>query len=385
MRFHLWLSLKVQSAVYTRRCNMELRRRNFLGADKAGGIYGVEWDGSSSSVMTRTDDAAGFSNPNPYYAGMSGSPSSPFDTLSPWKDMERVEDAEAGSLVKIPKFWFKWTRSGSSMKLQISPSKQDGFLVSPAHADRGDGNGERDFVYVGRYHCSTNNYKSVSGVKPKVSITRGTARTNIANLGSDVWQLDYAMLWTVNMLYLVEFANWDSQATIGYGCGNNSATENSGKTDSMPYHTGTMANSRTTYATGIQYRYIEDWWANVLDWVDGIYFSSSNVYNINDPSKFSDSTNGVNTGKRTTSSGYIKTWSEPSIAGYEYAIYPNAVNGSTQSYVNDRCYYTSSGVVLYFGGYYNGQSQSFGAFYLDGHVGSSSSYSDIGCRLQKLP
>lgn len=28
-------------------------------------IYGVEWDGSSTSVWTRTDEAAGFSNPSP--------------------------------------------------------------------------------------------------------------------------------------------------------------------------------------------------------------------------------------------------------------------------------------------------------------------------------
>ena len=52
------------------------------------------------------------------------------------------------------------------MKLQISDSEQTGFLVSPAHADRGDGSGERDYVYVGRYHCGSPNFKSVSGTTP---------------------------------------------------------------------------------------------------------------------------------------------------------------------------------------------------------------------------
>ena len=71
------------------------------------------------------------------------------------------------------------------MKLQISDTAQEGFFVSPAHADRGDGKGERDKVYVGAYHCGTN-YKSTTGVKPIASITRDTARTNIHNLGSTI-------------------------------------------------------------------------------------------------------------------------------------------------------------------------------------------------------
>ena len=82
-------------------------------------IYGVYWDGTSSPAMTRTDDAADFTDPNPYYANMSGTPSSPFDNLMPWSGMEIVTDSEAGKLVKIPKFWFKWTRSNDTMKLQI--------------------------------------------------------------------------------------------------------------------------------------------------------------------------------------------------------------------------------------------------------------------------
>ncbi len=102
--------------------------------------------------------------------------------------MVRVTDAVAGELVAIPKFWYKWTKSGNSLKLQIADKETVGFHVSPAHADRGDGKGERDIVYIGRYHCNTNNYKSQSGVKPKANITRSTARTSIHNLGSNIWQ-----------------------------------------------------------------------------------------------------------------------------------------------------------------------------------------------------
>lgn len=346
-------------------------------------IWGAEWDGTSTTAWSRTDAAETFTDPQP--AVNNGNGSSPFDSCMPWAGMERVTDSEAGTLVKIPKYWYKWTRTGTKMKLQISDGEQDGFLVSPAHADRGDGSGERDYVYVGAYHCATSTYKSTTGVKPANNYTRAQFRTSIHNLGSKVWQYDYAMYWTIMMLYLVEYADWNTQAKIGYGCGNNSAAENAGLCDGMTYHTGTNAANRTTYGH-TRYRYIEDLWGNVYDWCDGIYFSSANIYCIKNPANFSDTSGGTNVGARDTSGGWISKWTEPTASGFEYALYQasGGTAGSDSTYVCDYCYYGSSGVVLYVGGYYY-QYQSHGGFYLYGDNAASYKYTNIGSRLQKLP
>lgn len=343
-------------------------------------IYGVQWDGTAATTWSRTDAAETFVNPTP--AVNNGNGSSPFDTIMPWAGMVVEDDATAGKLVKIPKYWFKWTRSGNGMKLQISNGPEAGFHVSPAHADRGDGKGERDYVYVGRYHCNTS-YKSQAGSQPAASMTRAQARSNIHNLGSTYWQYDFAMYWTILMLYLVEYANWNSQATIGYGCSPSSQKFNMGATDAMIYHTGTSAASRTTYGS-VQYRHIEGLWDNVYDWCDGIRFSGSTVYCIANPASFSDTSGGTNVGTRATSSGWISGWTNPTADGFEYALYPNAVSGSETTYVCDYCYYYASGVVLYVGGDY-GQVQYRGAFFLDGLNAASSASTSIGCRLQKLP
>lgn len=343
-------------------------------------IYGVQWDGTASTTWSRTDAAETFMNPTP--AVNNGNGSSPFDTIMPWAGMVVEDDATAGKLVKIPKYWFKWTRSGNGMKLQISNGPEAGFHVSPAHADRGDGKGERDYVYVGRYHCNTS-YKSQAGSQPAANMTRAAARSSIHNLGSTYWQYDYAMYWTIMMLYLVEYANWNSQATIGYGCSPSNAKFNMGATDNMIYHTGTSAASRTTYGS-VQYRHIEGLWDNVYDWCDGIRFSGSTVYCIANPASFSDTSGGTNVGTRATSSGYISGWTNPTADGFEYALYPNAVSGSETTYVCDYCYYYASGVVLRVGGYY-GQNQYYGAFCLSGDYAASYQSAVIGCRLQKLP
>lgn len=343
-------------------------------------IYGAEWDGSSNPAWTRTDAAAGFHDPNP--AVNNGNGSSPFDDLLPWSGMVIEDDAVAGKLVKIPKYWYKWTRNGNAMKLQISDAPQDGFLTSPAHADRGDGKGERDYVYVARYHCASN-YKSQAGGQPVTNITRAQARSSIHNLGGTYWQYDFAMYWTIMMLYLVEYANWNSQATIGYGCSPSGRKFNMGATDNMVYHTGTSAASRTTYGS-VQYRHIEGLWDNVFDWCDGIRFSGSTVYCIANPASFSDTSGGTNVGTRATSSGWISGWTNPTADGFEYALYPNAVSGSETTYVCDYCNYNASGVVLFVGGNY-GQYQSHGAFYLSGNYTASNAFANIGCRLMKLP
>ena len=343
-------------------------------------VYGVVWDGTSTTVWSRTDEAASFVNPTPYRAGATNY-GSPFDNLYPWSGMVRVTDAVAGELVAIPKFWYKWTKSGNSLKLQIADKETDGFHVSPAHADRGDGKGERDIVYIGRYHCNTNNYKSQSGVKPKANITRSTARTSIHNLGSNIWQSDIQMRMTIWMLYLVEFADWNSQKTIGKGCGNNSATENMGYTDSMPYHTGTTLASRDSYGLGTQYRYIEGLWDNVYDWGDGCYYNSNGLNIINTPSSFSDNSGGTAVG--VPSSGWPSAFTVATVAGLEWVIYPTASGGSETTYSADYWDFDASCPCLCFGGYYN-QYGDRGLFFV---YCTYASYSNayFGCRLQKLP
>lgn len=344
-------------------------------------IYGAEWDGTGATVWSRTDAAELFTDPEP--AVNNGTGSSPFDDIMPWSGMVTSEDPEAGTLVAIPKFWYKWTRSGNGMKLQISNGPEDGFLVSPAHADRGDGYGERDVIYVGRYHCGSS-YKSQTGVQPVTNITRSTARVSIHTLGDDVYQWDWATRWTIMMLYLVEYANWNSQAAIGYGCSPSGNKFNMGLTDAMQYHTGTSAASRTTYGC-CQYRHIEGLWDNVHDWVDGIYFSGANVYCILNPDDYSDTTGGTLVGQRATNSGWISAWTDPSaVDGYEWALYPDAVNGSESTFVGDYCNYSASGVVLRAGGSYV-QFQDFGLFFAYGNYAASSSFGYVGSRLHKLP
>lgn len=338
-------------------------------------IYGASWDGTSTTAWTRTDEAALFIDPTP--ALNNGSGSSPFDKLQPWAGMVKSERT-GGTMVAIPKFWYKLTQSGSGMKIQIADKATSGFSVSPAHMDKGDGKGERDVVYIGRYHCADSTYKSTTGAAQACNMTRSAARAAIHNLGTNIWQNDFALRFTLWLLYIVEFADWNSQAKIGYGCSANNSKANNGQTDSMKYHTGTTAAARTTYGF-TQYRYIEGLWDNVYDWCDGCYNNSNGLNLILNPNKFSDNANGISVG--TPSSGWPSAFSVKTAGGFPLFI-PSANSGSDGTYSCDYWYFSASYPCVLVGGF--GQSTYHGLFYIYCTTASGAS-AYFGSRLQELP
>lgn len=351
-------------------------------------IYGVQWDGTSTTSWTRTDDAASFSDPIPYVSGAS-TYSSPFDNLMPWSGMEIVDDTDAGKLVSIPKFWYKITQNPSThdLKIQIADYEADGFIVSPAHANRYDGIGERDVIYVGRYHCANTTYKSTTESKPQVYTTRANFRTAIHNLGEDIWQWDFMTRFTIWLLYLVEFANWNSQDSIGYGCGYGYSSSNwdVGATDSMPYHTGTTESNRYSYGY-TQYRYIEGLWDNVMDWVDGCYSNSNRFYFIPRPSSFSDSGNdGVPLG--SPSSGYPTQFTIQNVMGGILQFFiPTSSGGSDSTYSCDTWNFESSMPCVCSGGFYSQSDNPLNQGLFCNYARSTSyNGNEVGSRLMKLP
>lgn len=342
-------------------------------------VYGVSWDKSSNTKFSRTDDAAFFTEPTAA-VGM-GTGSSPFDDCYPWSGIEKVT-MNGDVLVKIPKFWVKVT-NGAELEIQIADKAKEGFNVSPAHTDRGDGKGERDYIYVSRYTLNSS-YKSTSGNQSVNSMTRATARSNIKSRGTGYYQYDYLTYLTILYLYLVEYADWNAQNVIGYGycASGNSGQINTGGTDNMTYHTGTAGSSRDAN-DAIQYRYIENLWGNIFQWVDGIYFTGTSINVIKNPENFSDSANGTQLSfTRASASGYVSDVGSDN-TNPEY-IYPTAVNGSPTTYCSDYNFYKSSGVVLYAGGGW-ANSGYCGVLCLSCDILASQYYSDGSARLIYLP
>lgn len=299
------------------------------------GIFGVYWDGLSTSTnntsMTRTDDAENFVDPIAYVNDGDGS--SPFDNIMPWAGMEIVQDEKGGELVKIPKFWVKITRTGTTdLKIQISPTAQTGFFVSPAHQDRGDGQGERDFVYVGRYltgYDGVQYYNSNNSVYG-YDTSGNNMKSKIEELGSEFAPLDIMTLWTIRFLYIVEFADWNSRKTIGNG--KNTLNEAKYRSEAL-YHTGTNAQDRDSEGL-VQYRYLK----NIFDTshvIAGLWSTSREIWLDKKPMNcFTNNNTASATATKIFSSSYLIGGSAypvnfTIIPNYEWLLIPSISNTLT--------------------------------------------------------
>ena len=346
-------------------------------------VFGVVWDTSNSSTaltrLTPSTDPYGLvtqsvsTEPKP--AVGTGSGSSPFDSYAPWSGMKECNLDASGTvtawkgdssfartnnytMVFVPEFYVAAKRNGTKQYFYVSDKPKNGMTKHP-------GSGK----YVGRYTIPG----SKTGVRPTANISRATARSN-AKKNGDKWHLyDFATYCAIIFLYVVEFADWDCQSKIGKGYvdDGNTSSNSGGVTDVITYHTGAKNQKTSLDAAGVQYRWIENLWGNVYQWVDGFNANGTTAYACTDPSKYADNTaNGYTNIGTLPDSGWIKDLTVTDNG----LLIPKTSGGSETTYVPDYVYSYSSGwrVLAVGGGWYDGAVAGLLCFY------ASYSSSDTG-------
>lgn len=366
-------------------------------------VFGVSWDSSNpSTALTRLTKA---NDPNklvtvdittePVPAVGTGSGSSPFDSYMPWMGMEEYTlnnetgrvSAKKGDpgftrtninlpvMVKIPEFYYKIERVGSIFRYYVADGPVDGLSLHPGSGDN----------YLGRYEAGEASsgtmgliLASYSGTTPSVSKTRSTFRDYARNMASGFQLRDIAAWCAYDLLYLVEYADWDGQKKIAQGLVNNPSVNKTGLTDAMVYHTG-RANSSDNSA--VQYRWIENPWGNVSEFIDGINVYRQSVYICTDPEIYTDDTdtNYPYSNIKLPTSGWIKGFGFSSV--FPWAFIPNANGGSSISYIPDYTYSGPEWKVLNAGGHITSKQEA-GLFFFHAGVTSSGTSNKVGARLQ---
>lgn len=380
-----------------------------IDIDSLTSVFGVSWDSSNpSTALTRLTKA---NDPNklvtvdittePVPAVGTGSGSSPFDSYMPWMGMEEYCASLVGSapprevsalykkgedgfertnpnkpvFVKIPEFYYKIEKSGNIFRYYIADGPASGFSLHP-------GSG----CYVARYEISNNNvngtntFTSYSGNFITTSTTRSGFR-NTAKVTATGFQLyDFAAWCAYDLLYLVEYADFNSQAKIGQGIVNDTAAHKTGETDVMVYHTGRAAG--TDGKTAVQYRGIENPWGNVSEFIDGINILTQVAFICTEPESYADDTNDnyKSCGFTTPDSGFIKELGFSSV--FPWALLPDiSGGGSSTTYIPDFVYSGLGERVLNVGGHITSEQEA-GLFFFHAGVASSGISNKVGTRLQ---
>lgn len=355
-----------------------------LEAETVSDVYGIARDITASSPeWARTDGSRRFVA-KASVGTVAGA--SDFDNIYPWSEMKRVTLDSGDVMVRIPKFYYGRYRNGNIERIQISGRADVGLTLHPAFNHAGV---EQDCIYVGAYKSTAKESMlwSLPNSTPYTNITRGNSRISSKARGAGWGLLDISTLSAIQMLYLVEFANNNSQAMIGRGyCDGNSAAINTGSCDTVPNLTGRPAG--TDGKTDIVYRGIEGLWGNIWEFVDGVNWNGS-IYVCNDPSKYADDTTSnysllSYTGATNWNGVYIKEMGVDT-TGHSHIMLPvTAASASESTYICDAIWTTTGWRVCIHGGDWTSLSRA-GLFTVDIIRSASLASQYFGSRLIYIP
>ena len=197
---------------------------------KTGKVYGIKRKitDNSSTAWTRIEDAVGLiANAR---IATSGEIVNNFNEIYPWSEIKTCNVDSNGNITnyidepgfafdgcngevmtRIPTFWFKREKLYDDDEnlweyIYIADYQKEGFIKV------------NEFL-IARYNLSVdsnNKAHSISGVAPKYSTTRANFRTYARNLSTYYCLMDWRAF-ILQMLYLVEYADYNSQNKLGQG------------------------------------------------------------------------------------------------------------------------------------------------------------------------
>ena len=360
-------------------------------------IYGIKRSlTTTSTTWERTDDAVGL-----VANAQSGNTAvrNDFDSIYPWSDIISYNydatndiinayygdnnfafDGSNGDvLTLIPEFYYKRWQDSTYEYIQISQGQFEGSIKSEEFS-------------VGRYIItgSTSRVYSRSGYTPFTTHTIAEFRNYANNLGPKFSQLDWHYF-VLQLLYLVEYADYNSQNILGTGyTDGKSSAHNTGGCDFLGMKSGSYNKTSSSYQ--VCYRGIEDIFGNIQEFVDGINVNGNNAYICYDKTKYANNQYSGNysligipsPAHDSAKSDSIKQMGYDSNNPLLMLALKIETQTSTNLYIPDEAHYDMGERIYMCGGNYLITAYGVGLFYQNFAGANTISTPRIGARLIKL-
>lgn len=244
-------------------------------------------------------------------------------------------------MVYIPAFYYKVTFTDTQTKYSILQDEvttryKGDHEVHPAFI-RADGS-IRAYILVGAFKGveSSGKLRSIAGQKPTVSKTISAFR-DLARQGRNTkFNINTVqVISAIQMLYVVEFANLNSQAMLGNGWTKKSESAVTGSTAELGNRSGYLGVN----GNQISYRGIEDFFGNIWEFVDGLLIKDDGYYMTNNPAYFGNASNSIRiaitplTDTDNSKNGYVTSMERNRTI--DYCFFPNATGGNESTYYCD--------------------------------------------------
>jgi len=393
--------------------------------------YGVDWDEDDTSpTLTRTGALAGTaaaSSPGnaclPVQAAMRRCILTDAGAVAYYlgaTDSTKKEDMTTASvldgtdgqvMVEIPKFYYKYSYIASTNvhSWSISAVPLAGYEPHPAFykdgawvdyryigAYEGIGYDDSAAAYIDHGNTAANGWSggaidlandilsSVSGKNPITDETRAEFRAIALNRGVGWRQQDFYLVSAIQLLYVTEYASWNSQSMIGMGRTQlsggtwvqGSYIKESGLSNGDGNGTNSVdwegdaddATAETVYMT---YRGIENFFGNIWKWVDGFNINGGIPYVSNTETDFADDTATAYYRLEDTGGSGITLPQgandyQSTLEQIKDGFLPSALGGSSSTYITDYYYQNTGWRVARLGGCaFNGLYAGVACWYLN--------------------
>ena len=287
--------------------------------------------------------------------------------------------ADGNVMTEIPKHYIKVETVGGVDSLSISLTQDPGYVLDPSFMKwNGTEMVEVPYRYFRAYEGFVSGGKllSVSGVTPTRSQTIATFRTQAMANGAGWHLTDWNLLNTIKRLCYIEFC--DFIVTKYLGEGNHTGTDY-GITTGQSNALGNRSSNSTHNDKYMSYRGIENLYADIWEFVDGINVNNYQAY-VNQ--KWSTFASDVFSGDYVAKGPLISAAANNSLikrcnVSADGGFIPTTVGGSTTTFYGDALWSeTGARIAIYGGDAGYGLSGGLGA--LSVAYASSDSSANVG-------
>lgn len=247
------------------------------GYEPARGANPGSWDNHPvfskiKPCLLKEGKVAAYLNPNDYCYTEGGSS---VDELRDFFD----------TMVEFEKIFYRIHQDNRYTYAEVTDDPaalEDGF-TDYAYSYKGK---VRDKFYIGAYKgvIKSGQLRSIGGELPTGNKTIGEFRKAAQANGTGYEILPFNKLTLLQVLYLIRYKSLDSRAALGKGVTESSEYKATGGGDTDGLYSGNQDGTKQIKCHGI-----EDFWGNVLEWVDG--FVTTDKIKIAD-GKFNDKGDG---------------------------------------------------------------------------------------------
>lgn len=254
-----------------------------------------------------------------------------------------ITSGNAGDvMIEIPRMGLNITNdNNNTITVSITNDPNNSEFSYLAHSR---GSTLKDNLYIGAYlgYNLSNKIRSLSGKTPTANISytdflaycENNGKPN-GNGGSGYDMIGFYPITLIQAMYLLKYKSLNSQTALGYGyvgAGSGGSAQTTGATNTN----GMCYGSTSSQTDRMKIYGIEDFGGNLLQWVGGLYCSSS--------SHILTATENYNTtGDGYTDNGLHDSGSSSSYSGYitkvmgttETGFYPKVTSGSNTTYYCD--------------------------------------------------